>query len=274
MRTWTVGLIGIGNMGGSILRGMVEQGCVKAGQVFVYDADMQKLDKLSQEMPALNFCDHALTLAEEADVILLCVKPHILPEVAETIMPALNESKSVISIAAGWTAPRLRALFSESGAAVLRVMPNTPALVGEGMTALCEDTNFSEEALSFARTIFESLGRTVTLPERMFDGVTAISGSSPAYVYTLIEAMADAGVREGIPRQTAIEMAAQSVLGAALMVLSSGDHPAVLRDAVCSPGGTTIEAVAAMEESGFRHAVIRAMEACANKSREMARERT
>ena len=125
------------------------------------------------------------------------------------------------------------------------VMPNTPAMVGEGMTAICDETTFTQEDFDYAKGIFDAIGKTRVLPERLFDGVTAISGSSPAYVYMLIEAMADAGVREGLPRTYAYEMAAQSVLGSALMVLSSGTHPAALKDAVCSPGGTTIEAVAA-----------------------------
>ena len=152
-------------------------------------------------------------------------------------------------------------------------MPNTPALVGEGMTAICDDTTFSQEDFDFAKGIFDAVGKTKVLPERLFDGVVAVSGSSPAYVYMMIEAMADAGVREGLPRSYAYEMAAQSVLGSALMVLSSGTHPAALKDAVCSPAGTTIEAVAALEKNGFRNAVMEAMKACAEKSREMSKSK-
>ena len=153
----------------------------------------------------------------------------------------------------------------------MRVMPNTPALVGEGMTALCESSTFSREDFDFAKGIFDSIGKTKILPERLFDGVVAISGSSPAYVYMMIEAMADAGVKEGLPRRDAYEMAAQSVLGSALMVLSSGTHPAALKDAVCSPGGTTIEAVEELERKGFRAAIMDAMGICAEKSRNMSR---
>ena len=148
-------------------------------------------------------------------------------------------------------------------------MPNTPALVGEGMTAICDDTTFSQEDFDYARGIFDAVGKTKVLPERLFDGVIAISGSSPAYVYMMIEAMADAGVREGIPRTQAYEMAAQSVLGSALMVLSSGTHPAALKDAVCSPGGTTIEAVEELERKGFRAAIMDAMKACAEVNRNL-----
>ena len=162
--------------------------------------------------------------------------------------------------------------LSGSGATCLRVMPNTPAMVGEGMTALCASNTLSEEDMAFAKGLFESIGRVAVVPEHLFDGVVAISGSSPAYVYMMIEAMADAGVREGLPRAQAYEMAAQSVLGSALMVLSSGMHPGALKDAVCSPGGTTIEAVAALEKTGFRASVMEAMKACADRSREMSRQ--
>ena len=177
----------------------------------------------------------------------------------------------MISIAAGWTISRLAAALEGSGATYLRAMPNTPAMVGEGMTAICDDTTFDADDFDFAKGIFEAVGRTVVLPEKLFDGVIAISGSSPAYVFMMIEAMADAGVREGIPRSYAYEMAAQTLLGSALMVLQSGTHPAELKDAVCSPAGTTIEAVEMLERKGFRSAVMDAMKACADKSREMSK---
>ena len=186
------------------------------------------------------------------------------------LRPALR-GKAVLSIAAGWTVDMLEKALEGTGATWLRVMPNTPALVGEGMTALCDDTTFSQEDFDFCKGIFDAIGKTKILPERLFDGVTAISGSSPAYVYMMIEAMADAGVREGLPRACAYEMAAQSVLGSALMVLSSGTHPAALKDNVCSPGGTTIEAVAELEKDGFRNAIMEAMRVCAEKSRKMSR---
>ena len=202
-------------------------------------------------------------------MIILAVKPYVLGSVLQQLRPVLNGTKSILSIAAGWTVSRLREALAGTEAAYLRVMPNTPALVGEGMTALCDDTTFSEEDFRLAKGIFDAVGRTVVLPERLFDGVIAISGSSPAYVYMMIEAMADAGVREGLTRSCAYEMAAQSVLGSALMVLQTGEHPASLKDAVCSPGGTTIDAVVELERKGFRAAIMDAMKACADKSRSM-----
>lgn len=204
-------------------------------------------------------------------MIILAVKPYVLQEVLDTIKPALS-GKALISIAAGWTVAMLREALQGTGATFLRVMPNTPAMVSEGMTAMCEDTTFSENDFAFAKNLFEAVGRTVVLPERLFDGVIAISGSSPAYVYMMIEAMADAGVREGLTRPCAYEMAAQAVLGSALMVLQSGDHPGALKDAVCSPGGTTIEAVEELERKGFRAAIMDAMRVCADRSREMSKK--
>ena len=170
----------------------------------------------------------------------------------------------------GYSLAALADCLQRKDGPIVRVMPNTPALVGEGMTAICDDTTFSQEDFDFAKGIFDSVGKTKILPERQFDGVVAVSGSSPAYVYMMIEAIADAAVKQGIPRVYAYEMAAQSVLGSALMVLSSGTHPAALKDAVCSPGGTTIEAVEELERKGFRAAIMDAMDACARKSREMS----
>ena len=266
----TVGMIGTGNMGSAILRGVVDAGYIRASQLIAFDVSRKKLHELCEEIPGLNPARDCQAVAEQADLIILAVKPMYVREVIEEMKPALN-GKAVLSIAAGWTASMLDSALRGSGATYLRVMPNTPAMVGEGMTAICDDTTFSQEDFDYARGIFDAVGKTKVLPERLFDGVIAISGSSPAYVYMMIEAMADAGVKEGIPRTHAYEMAAQSVLGSALMVLSSGTHPAALKDAVCSPGGTTIEAVEELERKGFRAAIMDAMKACAEKSREMSR---
>ena len=266
-----IGMIGTGNMGSAILRGIVDADYVKPSQLIVFDVSKRRMREISEDIPGLKTAMDCRDVAENADLIILAVKPLYMQEVINELRPAIH-GKAVLSIAAGWTVDMLEEALRGTGASWMRVMPNTPAMVGEGMTALCDDTTFSQEDFEFAKGIFDSLGKTKILPERLFDGVTAISGSSPAYVYMLIEAMADAGVREGIPRNYAYEMAAQSVLGSALMVLSSGTHPAALKDAVCSPGGTTIEAVAALEKNGFRNAVMEAMKACADKSREMSKK--
>lgn len=264
-----VGFIGAGNMGSAILRGALDADYLKPAQVVVCDASRRRMEELADEFPNVTYCDSASDLVEQCDMIILAVKPQYLQGVVDDIRPALM-GKSIISIAAGWTIPMLANALQGSGAAYMRVMPNTPAMVGEGMTALCDDSTFTKEDFAFAKGIFDAVGRTVVLPEHLFDGVIAISGSSPAYVYMMIEAMADAGVKEGLPRSRAYEMAAQSVLGSALMVLSSGTHPAGLKDAVCSPGGTTIEAVEELERKGFRAAIMDAMRVCAEKSRQMS----
>ncbi len=266
----TIGMIGTGNMGSAILRGVVDAGYIRSSLITAYDASAKKMRELEEDIPGVRLAQDCREVAENADLIIIAVKPIYVQNVIDEIRGVLN-GKAVLSIAAGWTVDMLSRALSGTGATYLRVMPNTPALVGEGMTALCDDSTFSKEDFEYAKGIFDSVGKTRILPERLFDGVVAISGSSPAYVYMLIEAMADAGVREGLPRVYAYEMAAQSVLGSALMVLSSGTHPAALKDAVCSPGGTTIEAVEELERKGFRAAVMDAMKACAEKSREMSK---
>ena len=266
-----IGMIGAGNMGSAILRGIVDAGYVKAEQLIVYDVSKRKLREISEDIPGIQTARDCSEAVENSEMIILAVKPLYMQDVIDEILPVLHR-KAVVSIAAGWTVRMLERALRDSGATWMRVMPNTPAMVGEGMTAICDDTTFSQEDFDFAKGIFDAIGKTRVLPERLFDGVIAISGSSPAYVYMMIEAMADAGVREGLPRTYAYEMAAQSVLGSALMVLSSGTHPAALKDAVCSPSGTTIEAVAALEKYGFRNAILEAMRVCAEKSREMSRQ--
>ncbi len=266
-----IGVIGAGSMGGAIARGLLETGYVRPGELAVCDPKAEILQKFQEEWPAVTCVTSADALCGLAGTVILAVKPHLVAEVVDQCGDSLTDH-AVISIAAGITVARLHELLDPLRARILRVMPNTPALVGEGMTALCSETTLTAEELDFARGVFEALGKTVMMPERLFDGVIAVSGSSPAYVYMLIEAMTDAAVREGIPYAEAVRMAAQSVLGSALMVLNTGTHPAALRNAVCSPGGTTIEAVAALEKLGFRSAVMEAMRLCADKSRDMGRE--
>ena len=265
-----LGFLGVGNMGGAILRGILSAGYMEQEDIAVCRRNRRKLEELSDEFPGLTCTESAVELAEMCDVIILAVKPQYLGDILAEIRDELI-GKAVISIAAGWTVDQLANALAGTNATYLRAMPNTPAMVGEGMTALCEDTTFDQDDFEFARGIFDAVGRTGILPERLFDGVIAISGSSPAYVYMMIEAMADAGVKEGLPRTMAYEMAAQSLLGSALMVLQTGRHPGELKDAVCSPAGTTIEAVEELERQGFRAAIMDAMKVCAQKSRAMSK---
>lgn len=265
-----LGFLGVGNMGGAILRGVLSAGFLGEEDIAVCRRNRRKLEELSDEFPGLTCTESAIELAEMCDMIILAVKPQYLGDILQEIREELN-NKAVISIAAGWTVKQLSDALTGCNATYLRAMPNTPAMVGEGMTAICEDTTFDQDDFDFAKGVFDAVGRTLVLPERLFDGVIAISGSSPAYVFMMIEAMADAGVREGIPRASAYEMAAQTLLGSALMVLQTGKHPAALKDAVCSPAGTTIEAVEELERKGFRASIMDAMKVCAEKSRQMSK---
>lgn len=266
-----LGIIGLGNMGGAILNGIMNAHYIPASQIVYYDTNSLKMKQTGEKYPSALPADNYAKIAAHADMILLAVKPIYLGGVINGLKPYLN-GKSIISIAAGWTVSMLADALKDTGALYLRVMPNTPAMIGQGMTAICEETTFGTDEFEFAKGIFDSVGKTTVLPERLFDGVIAISGSSPAYVYMFIEAMADAGVREGIPRSDAYVLAAQAVLGSAMMVLQTDLHPGALKDAVCSPAGTTIEAVAALEKNGFRSAVMEAMSVCAEKSRQMSKK--
>ena len=261
----TLGFIGAGNMASAILQGAVSQKFLSPESIFIYDVVPAQCNRVMAAFPGVQTSANNGELVCRSDVIVLAVKPVYLEGVLQEIRPFVR-GKRLISIAAGWTSAMLgKALGPESGAQVLRVSPNTPALVGEGFTALCEESTFDAEALQWATALFQTLGATCTAPERLFNALIAVSGSSPAYVYMFIEAMADGAVKLGLSRALAYQAAAQSVLGAAKMVLETGEHPGKLKDDVCSPGGTTIEAVYQLERGGMRSAVITAMEACAAK---------
>ena len=259
-----IGFIGAGNMGGAILRGAIASHFLSPDQVMVYDVQHKIADDFHTEL-GTHSAASAQELAEACEWIVLAVKPIFMQNVFDAILPALNTQK-IISIAAGWSMKMLLDAVQNTGVRVLRVMPNTPALVGAGLTALCEETTLEAEDLKWASELFQTLGSVEMVPERLFDAIIAVSGSSPAYVFMFIEAMADAAVKLGLPRKQAIHMAACAVRGSAQMVLDTDIHPAVLKDQVCSPGGTTIEAVLTLEAKGFRSAVMDAMVACADKS--------
>ena len=264
-----VGFIGAGNMGGAIMRGAFQHGFLKPYETMVYDVSEQQLASVTAVYP-IHVSESNVQLARECEFLILAVKPVFLRGVLDEIQKDVHKKK-IISSAAGWSmAMRTEALGRENSAQVLRVMPNTPALVGAGYTAICEEHTFNKAALAWAKELFSTLGMVQVLPERLFDAVVAVSGSSPAYVYMFIDAMADGAVRLGMPRKMAIQAAAQAVLGSAKMVLDTGEHPDALKDNVCSPGGTTIEAVHALEKNGFRGIVMEAMDACARKNRKMS----
>lgn len=270
MKEKTIGFIGGGNMATAIIGGILHSGLATKEQIIAADKMEQALDAL-QERFGIRTAHSNQEAAQAADILFLAVKPHILPDAAAEIRDSIGPDTLLVSIAAGKSISAIESLFGKE-IRLIRAMPNTPALVGEGMSALCANPNVSETELDETRAIFDSFGSCEIVPESMMDTVVGVSGSSPAYVYLLIEAMADAAVADGMPRAQAYKFAAQSVLGSAKMVLETGSHPGALKDAVCSPGGTTIEAVAILEEEGMRYAVIRAQRACVQKSKDMGKQ--
>jgi pyrroline-5-carboxylate reductase len=265
-----LGFIGSGNMGQAIMEGIIRAKIFSPETIFVADISEKILEAVSEKYEVRTTTDNN-EVAKKADILILAVKPHIYPMVISGIKDHVKKDAIIVTIAAGKAIKETEKAFGRM-LKVVRVMPNTPALVGEGMSAVCLNDNITDVEKKEIIRIFESFGRAEIISENLMDTVTAVSGSSPAYVYMFIEAMADAAVLDGMPRDQAYRMAAQAVLGAAKMVLNTGMHPGALKDMVCSPGGTTIEAVAVLEEKGLRTAVISAMEACTKKSIAMSQK--
>lgn len=263
-----IGFIGAGNMGSAMIGGILQSSLASSGQIIASAHSASTLEQLRSRWGIETTLSNE-TVAARSDILFLAVKPNKFDEVIPQIAPHLRNNCVVVSIAAGKTIATIEALF-EKEVKVVRAMPNTPALVGEAMSALCANAFVTEDELHEIQQIFNSFGKSEVVTEPLIDTVIGVSGSSPAYVYMFIEAMADAAVADGMPRAQAYKFASQSVYGAAKMVLETGTHPGVLKDAVCSPGGTTIEAVAALEKGGLRDTVISAQRACVQKSRDMS----
>lgn len=255
-------------MASAIIGGILKSRIAKKEQITATAKTEKTLASLRERFHIHAIFDN-VDAAKNADIVFLAVKPYLFPKIIAEIKDVVDKDTLLISIAAGQTISNIESLFGKE-LKLLRAMPNTPALVGESMSALCANKNISEADLAEAISIFDSFGKCEVVPETLMDAVVGISGSSPAYVYMFIEAMADAAVADGMPRTQAYKFAAQSVFGSAKMVLETGTHPAILKDAVCSPGGTTIEAVAVLEEKGMRNAIISAQRACARKSKELS----
>lgn len=259
-----LGFIGSGNMCGAIVDGIIKSG-FEPKDITVSDVAEAQLDAFMEKYDVLTAADNA-AVAADSDVLFLCVKPNVIYGVIEEIKGIVSENTIIVSIAAGQSVASLENAFGKR-VKLIRLMPNTPALVGEGMTAMTYNENITGDEAENVKKILDSFGKTEIVPEKLMDAVTAVSGSSPAYVFMFIEAMADAAVMGGMPRSQAYTFAAQAVLGSAKMVLETGKCPSELKDMVCSPSGTTIEAVASLERNGFRGAVIDAMKACMDKSK-------
>ncbi len=256
-------------MGEAILGGIISSGIFSGKDIWVSELNSSKLAELNEKY-GVNTTEDAAEVVKNTDIFILAVKPNIYPVVLEGIKEFVDTSKIIVTIAAGVTITSVEKILG-SDKKIVRTMPNTPALVGEGMASISPNSMVDSDELENIKKIFESFGKAEILPEYLIDSVIGVSGSSPAYVFMFIEALADGAVLGGMPRDKAYKFAAQSVLGSAKMVLETGRHPGDLKDAVCSPGGTTIEAVKVLEEEGFRKSVIKAVEACIEKSKKMSK---
>ncbi|MDD5935261.1 MAG: pyrroline-5-carboxylate reductase [Clostridiales bacterium] len=263
-----LGFIGCGNMATAMISGMIQNKIVSPEDILASDASEKALETASSKL-GIKTTSNNVEVASSVDVLVLSVKPQFYETVITEISEQVPKTTVIISIAAGQSLQRIEGLF-ERTLKIVRCMPNTPALVSEGITAVCPNEEVTSEEMQLVMKLLSGFGIAEQVPERLMDAVVAVSGSSPAYVFILIEAMADAAVAEGMPRDKAYKFAAQAVLGSAKMVLETGKHPGELKDMVCSPAGTTIEAVRVLEEKGFRSAIIEAMHACAEKSKKLS----
>lgn len=261
----TIAFIGCGNMARAMIGGIVSKNLMDPEEIIASNRSAGALEK-AQETWKIAIAKDNREAAQSAKIVVLSIKPQFYAQVIDEIKDVVTEEQIVISICPGKTLAWMEEQFGKP-LKFIRCNPNTPALVGEGITSVTPGARVTEEELSQVMTILESFGKASVVSEAMSEAVIAISGSSPAYTFMYIEAMADAAVSLGMPRKQAYEFAAQAVLGAAKMVLETGMHPAELKDMVCSPGGTTIQAVRTLEERGFRSSVIEAMTACANKAK-------
>lgn len=263
-----IGFIGCGNMGEAMLKGIIDS-FDNADNIYVFEKNEDRQKDLKKKY-GINTSPTPLEMVNSSEMILVAVKPNIFPLVMEEIKPAINDSKVIISIAAGVTITAIEERLGNK-AKIIRTMPNTPAFVGMGMTSMSPNRNVTSKETAVAKQILEGFGEVEEVPETLIHSVIGVSGSAPAYVFMFIEAMADAAVLSGMPRNKAYKFASQAVMGSAKMVLETGIHPGALKDMVCSPGGTTIEAVAELEKTGFRSSVISGMVKCMEKSEEMSK---
>lgn len=260
-----LGFIGCGNMATAILQGALAKQKVAAQDVMI---TCSTPERTQQKAAQLGVCAGSSNeqVAEFADVLFLSVKPQQYEAVIEQVRDLVDGSKVVVTIAPGKTLAWLDARFGKE-VKIIRCMPNTPALVAEGLTSYCPNEAVEPEQVAFVEGLLECFGVRLRLPEYLIDAASAVGGSAPAFVYAFIEALADGGVAEGLPRAQAMQVAAQTVLGSAKMVLETGQHPGVLKDQVCSPGGSTIKGMEALEKAAFRGAVIDAVRTTAAAAR-------
>ncbi len=265
---YTLGVIGAGNMGSALVRGIVRAGALAPEQVLVFDTAPQSAQTLVEEVGVVRAAS-AAAVASDSAYVLLALKPGIILPVVREIGRALSDDQVLISIAAAVPLAQIAQALTTAKPALVRVMPNTPALVGAGLLAVAAP-GVPPEKVAVVERLLAATGRVVRVDESLMDAVTGLSGSGPGFVFLVIEALADGGVAAGLPRPIALELAAQTVLGSAKLLLETGEHPAALKDKVATPGGTTIAGLTALERAGVRAALIAAVEAAAERARELS----
>ena len=262
-----IGFIGCGNMATAMIQGITGSGEIGREQVMASAKTEKTRNAIAEKLQIQAAADNR-EVVQFADIIFLAVKPQYLEDVLREIKDEVKQDQIYVSIAPGKTLKWLAERLGDK-TKIIRTMPNTPAMVGAGMTALCYNDLVTEKEVACVCRLCDTFGKTEVVPEHLMDVVVGVSGSSPAYVFLFLEAMADAAVADGMPRAQAYQFAAQAVMGSAKLMLETGKHPGELKDMVCSPGGTTIEAVRVLEEKGLRSAVIEGQKACVRKAKGM-----
>jgi pyrroline-5-carboxylate reductase len=265
--TQTIGFLGTGNMAEALIKGLIAAGVVEPKQIHGSDPRRERCDELQARF-GIHMTANNPDVVRHSEIVVLSVKPQILPKVLDEIAPHLKPSALVISIAAGVPVSAIEPRLPE-GTRVVRTMPNTPALVGAGATAIAAGQHAKDDDVEATRRIFDAVGMTVVLDESQLDAVTGLSGSGPAYVFLIIEALSDAGVKVGLSRYNAQALAAQTLLGSAKLLIETKEHPGRLKDMVTSPGGTAIAGLHTLEAGGLRTTLINAVEAATHRSREL-----
>lgn len=271
MNNKILGIIGVGNMGSALLGGIIDNNTIQKDKISLYDID-EKLLSFRAEEYGVAKTSSIKEIVDTCENILLAVKPQVIGEVLSQISPNIKKDQHLISIAAGIKISFIEKIVGNS-IGIIRVMPNTPALVGEGASAFAYNTQTPEETINLVKSILKSVGEVIEINEKLLDAVTGLSGSGPAYIFIIIEALSDGGVKMGLSRDDALKLAAQTVLGAAKMVLDTKKHPGELKDMVTSPGGTTIAAVHAIEKGNLRSTLIQAVETATRKSIDLGKRK-
>jgi pyrroline-5-carboxylate reductase len=263
-----IAVLGAGKMGGILIKALIEKHQIAPERVRATVAHEGRAHNLSHKLGVAVTTDNVAAV-DGADIVFICVKPQVVQELAEQISDKITDKQLVISVAASVHTSQIESALG-AGAPVVRAMPNTPSVVGQGMTALCKGQYAKSEHVEAASALFNAVGRTVVVDEKHMDAVTGLSASGPAYIYIILESLAEAGVKVGLPRDIATLLAAQTTLGAATVVLETGDHPALLKDAVTTPAGCTIDGIMELEEGKLRVTLIKAVVKAAQRAKELA----